>query len=62
MFEFVTIEGAELELIAEGGQYVIRRTPFDGGPVEETARGVCADVRQVWCEMTGTARPRGRHR
>lgn len=53
VIEFVTVGGDELELVSEAGQYVIRRTPPDGGPVVETARGVCAEAWRLWRDLTG---------
>ncbi|MET9251115.1 hypothetical protein [Nonomuraea sp. NPDC003709] len=47
------VGAVELELMSEGGAYFIRLTPSNGGPALESMRGVSAEVRQVWRDLTG---------
>ncbi|MFB9476845.1 hypothetical protein ACFFR3_45775 [Nonomuraea salmonea] len=51
--DFATVGAAELELMSEGGEYFIRLTPSNGGTPLESKRGVSAEVRQVWRDLTG---------
>lgn len=49
-------EGVELELIAEGGQWAVRRTTWQNFKIvrqEETARGTARKARETWHWLTG---------
>lgn len=52
-------DGIELELISEGGQWVVRRTTWEDFRVvrqEETARGIPRVAKETWYWLTGRKR------